>query len=106
MTKLLRLFIVLQLLIASSEALAQEITAVLLRNFRPLSYLDERSQKPAGFGVDLMDAIAAAAGLQVSYLMVNNWQEAEDSLKNGAADICPVMALSDERQKHSSSAPP
>jgi len=90
----------LVLLVVSGYAqAASEVTAVLIRDFRPLSFVDEKTNKPCGFAVELTDAIAAKAGLQVRYQMVNNWQEVEESLKNGTADICPVMAVNEDRKK-------
>ncbi|MDY0301356.1 MAG: transporter substrate-binding domain-containing protein [Trichlorobacter sp.] len=83
-----------------SPALADKyITAVVLHNFQPISYQDQASGKAAGFAVDITDQIAASAALKVRYMLVNNWQEAEEALKNGDADICPILVVNDERRK-------
>jgi signal transduction histidine kinase/ActR/RegA family two-component response regulator len=91
--------VLLALLVVSGYAQAtSEVTAVLIRDFRPLSFVNEKTNKPCGFAVELTNAIASRAGLQVRYLMVNNWQEVEESLKNGTADFCPVLAVNEDRK--------
>lgn len=75
------------------------ITAVVLRNFQPISNQDQTNGKAVGFAVDLTDQIAAAANLQVRYIFVDNWQEAEDALKDGVADICPMLVVNEQRKK-------
>lgn len=77
---------------------AASITAVILRDLQPTSFVDAKTKQPAGFAVDLTTAIAAEIGLQVHYLMVDNWQEAEDALQSGQADICPVLVVNQERR--------
>lgn len=88
------------MLTCSAVALAQPepITAVILRDLRPSSFVDPKTNQPAGFAVDLTNAVAAEAGLRVQYLVVNNWQEAEDALTSGQADICPVLVVNTKRR--------
>lgn len=85
---------------SSSNGSANEIiTAVVLRDLTPVSFWDQKVDRANGFGVDLADAIAARAGLKVRYLVVNNWQEAEDAIKEGRADICPILVTTEARKK-------
>ena len=81
--------------VASAEP--ETITAVILRDLRPSSFVDPKTNQPAGFAIDLTNAVAAEAGLRVQYLVVNNWQEAEDALTSGQADICPVLVVNPQR---------
>ncbi|MGE3258560.1 MAG: transporter substrate-binding domain-containing protein [Geobacter sp.] len=83
---------------APAPVQAKPITAVILRDLQPSSFVDRKTDQPTGFAVDLTNAVAAEAGLQVQYLVVNNWQEAEDALKTGQADICPVLVVNPKRQ--------
>lgn len=76
------------------------VTAVVLKDLRPISFLDAKTDRPQGFAIDLMDAIAVKTGLQVNYLVVNNWQEAEEALKQGKADLCPVIAVNAARKAY------
>ncbi|GEM_PF-1207587 len=76
------------------------VTAVILRDLQPVSFVDPKTDRPTGFAVDLTDAITARAGLQVRYLVVNNWQEVEDALAEGRADLCPVLVVNEERTRY------
>ena len=96
------LYLLSGLLLCSSLSYGADgntITAVILRDLQPISYWDQKQGKPDGFAVDMTNAIAASAGMQVRYLTVNNWQEAEDALKEGRADICPILVVNEERKK-------
>lgn len=84
---------------ASAKPALPAVTAVILRDLQPVSFLDPKTNKPIGFAVDLMDAIGTAAGLQIRYLVVSNWQEVEDALLEGRADVCPVLVVSPERRE-------
>jgi len=82
-----------------SWAASHEVTAVILRDLWPLSFVQTKDNKPTGFAVDLTDAIAAKTDLKVRYLLVDNWLEVEESLKNGTADLCPILAVTEARKK-------
>lgn len=90
----------LGILLCATAALAQPetITAVILRDLQPASFVDPKTNRPIGFAIDLTNAIAAKAGHNVRYLVVNNWQEAEDALTSGQADICPVLVVNPQRK--------
>jgi len=97
------LLLLLTLCISSSPSTAAPntpVTAVILRDMQPISFVDSKTNQPVGFAVDLMNAIAMQAGLQMRYLVVNNWQEVEDALKSGRADLCPLLVINKERQSY------
>ncbi len=73
------------------------VTAVILHDMRPISFIDPKSGKPTGFSVDLLNLVAQKAGLQVEYLPVNDWKDVEECLKNGKADVCPVLSSTQKR---------
>lgn len=75
-----------------------EVTAVVLRYFPPQFYLN-RDARPAGFAIDVLDRVAALAGLRVHYLVKNTWQEAVEALRQGEGQIIPNMAMLPQWQK-------
>ncbi len=76
-----------------------KMTAVILKDMSPSTFLDKKTGKPSGFSVDLLNIIAAQNQIQVEYLIVNDWAEVEDALHDGKADMCPVLALNEARLK-------
>jgi PAS domain S-box-containing protein len=55
--------------------------------------------KPTGFAIDVFDQVAATAGLQVRYKVVDSWEEAFDALIRGQADLIPNLGITAERKK-------
>ncbi len=98
---LICLNITLAFLLTCQTALAdsRQITAVILNNFQPISYINHETGQPDGFAVDLTDAIAEESGFKVKYILVNNWQEAEAALDSGDADICPILVVNEKRKE-------
>jgi len=87
------------LLIAHSAAVqAQQLSATkdlvvaIPHNYPPYFYVNEVNQ-PRGFGVDVFEAVAARAGLQYRYQILDNWKRVCESLKSGAADIVPLLNM-------------
>jgi PAS domain S-box-containing protein len=76
------------------------VTAVIVRDMSPSCFLNTNTGKPDGFGVDLLNTLAKKAGFSVSYLVVGDWTEVEEALKNNQADLCPVIAVSDKRKEY------
>lgn len=93
--------ITLALLLTTQTALTdnKQITAVLLNNFQPISYINHETGQPDGFAVDLTNAIADASGFRVKYILVSNWQEVEAALDSGEADICPILVVNERRKE-------
>jgi diguanylate cyclase (GGDEF)-like protein/PAS domain S-box-containing protein len=59
----------------------------------------DKTGKPAGFAVDVMNAIAAQSGLHVSYIFGRNWEELQQMLLSGKADLVPILVVNKERSK-------
>ncbi len=78
---------------------SDQVTAVIPDDKRPTSFIDQKSGKPAGYGVDLLSLAAEKAGLKVTYISVSDWEAAEEALINGRADICPVMTVTEKRKE-------
>jgi len=85
------------LLLATSAVAAERFTAVVLRDFPPL-YVTDANGRPDGFGIDVLKAVAADAGLEYDLLVVENWSEAMDEVRQGHADVIPGIGISTTRE--------
>ncbi len=65
--------------------------------FPPFALVDEDG-KPAGFSVDLIKAIAHAAGLSIIF-ETGEWDKMWNGLISGKLDVLPVVAKSSERMR-------
>jgi len=70
---------------------SRKITAAVLNDFPPL-YLLNKQGKPDGIAIDILRYVADQAGLNVDYLVVNNWAEAMQAVRTGKADLIPGIA--------------
>ncbi|GAB6191185.1 PAS domain S-box protein [Desulfocastanea catecholica] len=75
----------------------QEVTAIALRNWPPQFLTDEKTGKPSGFAIDIMNRVAALSDLKIRYAMVNDWPEAIAALDTGQALLTPNMGITAER---------
>lgn len=75
----------------------REITAIALRNWPPQFLTDEKTGKPSGFAIDIMDRVAALSGLKIRYVLYNNWPEANAAMDSGQALLSPNMGITTER---------
>lgn len=76
----------------------QSIVAVIHCEYAPVSFLNKTTNTPSGFFVDIMDSVAGRAGLQVSYICRNGWDEMLAAVESGEAD-CSALLRSKEREK-------
>lgn len=77
----------------------RSITVVVPPDFPPTYFRDEKSGKAAGFAVDVMDELARRAGFKVVYIFGKPWDEINEMLLAGKADIIPSVTVSAERQE-------
>ncbi|MHB8772332.1 MAG: PAS domain S-box protein [Syntrophales bacterium] len=82
----------------NAEAAPAEIAAGILRNFPPEYVTDEKTGKPGGFAVELMDAVAKKAGLGVRYVPFDGWPSLNKALQEGRIDVVPGMGIAEERK--------
>ena len=96
---------ILLLIIAISTAQAEPendasgnriVTAVALKAFPP-HYLLNKDGTPDGFAIDIMNEVASRAGLQVKYIIVNDWHEAIPLVINSEVDLIPNIGITYER---------
>ncbi len=75
------------------------VVAVIPRDSPPTYYRDEKTGKPAGFAVDVMNAIAERSGLRIDYVFEDGWSDIIEMVKSGDADLAPGMGVSKDREK-------
>ncbi|MBT3905073.1 MAG: transporter substrate-binding domain-containing protein [Rhodospirillaceae bacterium] len=75
-----------------------KIIAAMPQNFPPHYSIDSSGQ-PTGFAVDVMNAIAKKAGIEVSYDIKENWRETQGALKSGKAHVIPNLGISIKRKE-------
>jgi PAS domain S-box-containing protein len=73
-------------------------------NFPPFEYLDEKG-RPAGFTVEMTQAIAREMGIDVR-IHLGPWTEIMSGLENGDIDAVQGHFHTDEREKHLDFTPP
>ncbi len=106
MSFFLRIFIALLLIVSffPFPAAAQgkkmedrtEVVIAFPKEFPPHCFLDKKGQ-PTGFAIDAMNQIAGLAGLKVTYKAEQNFASAQESLRDGQADLIPNSGITDER---------
>jgi PAS domain S-box-containing protein len=84
---------------AKEDPALTRIIAVIPPDAPPTYYLDKETNKPAGFAVDVMDALAARAGLSITYVLEDGWDDIIEMLKSGKADLSPGMGVSRDRER-------
>ena len=85
---------------ANADNAEKTVTAVILKEFRPISFIDAKTGKPSGFAVELIEDIARKTGLHIKYMVVNEWKAVDEALQNGTADITPSIVATKERQPY------
>ena len=75
----------------------QEITAIALRNWPPQFLTDEKTGKPSGFAIDIMNRVAALSDLKIRYTIYNGWPEAIAAMDSGQVLLAPNMGITAER---------
>jgi len=104
-THLHYLFVVISALsLMPNKAMASEIhpetkkiIAVFPSHF-PLYYQQDDNGKPSGFAIDVMDAVAARAGMEVSYDAKKSWAEATAAIQGNRAHVIPNMGITQGRK--------
>ena len=81
------------------------ITASAPRNWPPYNTTGPDGQ-PAGFAIDILNAVAARAGYRVSYRIMPTIKDAYDAGLKGVVDVQPNIGLVPSRQKILNFTPP
>ncbi|MCC5835800.1 MAG: transporter substrate-binding domain-containing protein [Opitutales bacterium] len=97
MPKILYLIAGLCILLAEpGGVLAQKYVVAGDFDYAPFSFID-KTGKPSGLDVDVLDAIAASSGIQLSY-QLSPWENALSSIQSGKADIIVGIIFSEDRE--------
>jgi PAS domain S-box-containing protein len=74
-----------------------KVTAAVPRSFPP-HYTVNEGGKPVGFGIDVMERVAAITGLKVTYLIMDSWTDVAEAVKGGRADLIPNIGITASRR--------
>lgn len=95
---MLALLVQVPVFAADSPAGEQVYRSVIQEYGRPLGFRDPDG-RIAGFSVEVMDAVAARAGIHVHHTLVPGYAELVDAFNKGMADMTPSNAISPDRAK-------
>ncbi|MEI7636682.1 MAG: transporter substrate-binding domain-containing protein [Syntrophus sp. (in: bacteria)] len=76
----------------------RKVIAVIPADLPPTYFLD-KSGKPAGFAIDVMNALARRSGLTVEYVNSQGWDDAIQKLLSGKADLIPSLTIDEPRKE-------
>ena len=100
------LFLVFSLIFLSEPVIAQqlvgiakEMVVVIPAKYPPYYVLNDNN-RPDGFAINVFEEVASRVGLRFRYEIKPNWAEVCAALKNGSADIIPLMGLTKEREEY------
>jgi len=77
----------------------ERIIAVIPEDFPPQYQLDKQGN-PSGFAVEMLNAIAATANINVEYVVKPTWKEVFSTIENGEAILIPNVGISQERAEY------
>jgi len=106
--RMILLLLILPILFHTGQAIAATQTApvwnggpvrvVIPRDFPPTYFQDSKTGKPSGFAVDIMNEVARKAGLKVEYIFGKPWQEIDEMILDGRADLVPNLTINKDRK--------
>ena len=74
------------------------LVAVFPENFPPVFQVTGNNV-PTGFGIEVMEELAARAKLHIVYRPTRTWAETLAAVREGRADLIPNLGVTPERQK-------
>ncbi len=75
------------------------VTAALQADYPPTCFKDPAKGVLQGFAIDLMDEVARRAGVKVRYVAGRTWQQSQEMLLDGRADVIPALTIDETRRK-------
>ncbi len=81
-----------------TEGIARKVVAVIPADLPPTYFLD-KSGRPAGFAIDVMNELGQRSGLTIEYIVTKGWDEAIQLVLDGKADIIPSLTINEQRTK-------
>ena len=82
---------------APTAAAPRQVIAGIPRSWPPQYSLDPAG-RPTGFAIDIMDRIAARAGIRVSYRVFDNFAAVGEAMQAGLIDLIPNSGMTAERR--------
>lgn len=76
-----------------------KVVAVVQTDFPPTFFKSHINDQPQGFAIDLMNEVARRAGIKVEYVFGKTWEEGQQMVLNGRADIIPDLTIDETRKK-------
>jgi PAS domain S-box-containing protein len=81
-----------------AEEARKKIIAAVPADFPP-TFFQDPSGKPAGFSVDVMNELARRSGLTVEYVYGEAWDEIQEMVLSGDADLIPGLTIDSQRKE-------
>ena len=75
------------------------VIAALQADYPPTCFKDPAKGVLQGFAIDLMDEVARRAGVKVRYVAGRTWQQSQEMLLDGRADVIPALTIDETRRK-------
>ena len=79
--------------------LRSPLVVVIPPDLPPYYFKDAKTNQPAGLAVDLTNALAKRAGLQVRYRFAAAWDEADSLVLSGKADLVPMRVMNQDTEQ-------
>ncbi len=80
------------------SASGERITVHALKNFPPQYTLDSDGQ-PTGFAIEIIEAVAQRANLEIEYLLFDSWADSNRaSFEEGIGDVVPNSGITPQRE--------
>jgi PAS domain S-box-containing protein len=80
----------------AAQATPRNVVAAIPSSWPP-QYSQDDDGNPAGFAIDVMNEIAAQAGVTVTYRNYDNFAEVSEAMNRGEADLVPNSGITPDR---------
>lgn len=84
--------------VMAQEPPEREVVAAIPHHFPPQYHLDVMGD-PAGFAIEVMEAVAKRANLRVRYRIEKNWVDVMAAVKMRRADLIPNLGITESRER-------
>lgn len=92
------LLTVLMIIASGSAVRAETIVAAINPDLFPL-YDRERSGKPTGFAIEVMNELAKRGGFEVTFRTFDTWAAIVNALEQHEADVVPLLNITPDRER-------
>ena len=84
---------------AAAPSATKPLIAVIPTDLAPYYFRDPATGKPAGLAVDITNALARHGGFSVEYRFAKAWDEVDQLLASGQADLIPLRVINPTTEK-------